>query len=97
MMDMHNLTRAFVGVTAMALPAAPLAACGSNSSSQGASTDIPAAGTDGGTQLTLWTRSPLEAQVKKVAGLKQEWCRGFIPGRAVGRCAGLRALPLDLG
>ena len=44
----------------------PMAACGGGSSSGGsaAPADIPAAGTDDGTEITLWTRSPLERQAK---------------------------------
>ena len=43
-----------------------MAACGGGSSSGGsaAPADIPAAGTDDGTEITLWTRSPLERQAK---------------------------------
>ncbi len=67
MVSFNKITRVVAGLAATAL-LIPMAACGASggsSGSSGASTaDIPAAGTDDGTEITLWTRSPLERQAK---------------------------------
>ena len=45
----------------------PLAACGGSGNGGTATAEgIPAKGTDDGTEITLWTRSPLERQAKNV-------------------------------
>lgn len=47
----------------------PLAACGGSGNGGTATAEgIPAKGTDDGTEITLWTRSPLERQAKNVVG-----------------------------
>lgn len=63
MMSRRSLLQTTAVVSALAM-AAGLSACGGSSSS-GASDDveIPAAGTDDGTELTMWSRAPLERQV----------------------------------
>ena len=65
MVSFNKITRVIAGIAATAL-LIPMAACGGGSSSGGsaAPADIPAAGTDDGTEITLWTRSPLERQAK---------------------------------
>lgn len=64
MVSFNKITRAVAGLAATAL-LIPMAACGASGGSGSASTaDIPAAGTDDGTEITLWTRSPLERQAK---------------------------------
>lgn len=66
MVSFNKLTRTLAGIAAAAL-IVPLAACG-GSGNGGTATDegIPAKGTDDGTEITLWTRSPLERQAKNV-------------------------------
>lgn len=66
-MAFNKITRALAGIAAAAM-LIPLAACGGGSGSTGAAdtSDIPAKGTDDGTTITLWTRSPLERQAKNV-------------------------------
>lgn len=63
MMSRRSLLQTTAVVSALAM-AAGLSACGGSSSS-GASDDveIPAGGTDDGTELTMWSRAPLERQV----------------------------------
>ncbi len=64
MVSFNKITRVVAGLAATAL-LIPMAACGASGGGSGASTaDIPAAGTDDGTEITLWTRSPLERQAK---------------------------------
>ncbi len=64
MVSFNKITRVVAGLAATAL-LIPMAACGASGGSGSASTaDIPAAGTDDGTEITLWTRSPLERQAK---------------------------------
>ena len=65
MVSFNKVTRVIAGIAATAL-LIPMAACGGGSSSGGsaAPADIPAVGTDDGTEITLWTRSPLERQAK---------------------------------
>ena len=65
MVSFNKGTRVIAGIAATAL-LIPMAACGGGSSSGGsaAPADIPAVGTDDGTEITLWTRSPLERQAK---------------------------------
>ena len=67
MVSFNKVTRVIAGIAATAL-LIPMAACGGGSSSGGsaAPADIPSAGTDDGTEITLWTRSPLERQAKNV-------------------------------
>ena len=67
MVSFNKVTRVIAGIAATAL-LIPMAACGGGSSSGGsaAPADIPAVGTDDGTEITLWTRSPLERQAKNV-------------------------------
>jgi multiple sugar transport system substrate-binding protein len=50
-----------IGVTTALLASA---ACGGNGNSSQKAVDVPAAGTDDGSTLTLWTRAPLEKQAK---------------------------------
>ena len=78
MVSFNKLTRTLAGIAAAAL-IVPLAACG-GSGNGGTATPrgcprnggtataegIPAKGTDDGTEITLWTRSPLERQAKNV-------------------------------
>ena len=61
MVSFNKLTRTLAGIAAAAL-IVPLAACGGTATAEG----IPAKGTDDGTEITLWTRSPLERQAKNV-------------------------------
>ena len=62
----HKLTRTLAGIAAAAL-IVPLAACGGSGNGGTATAEgIPAKGTDDGTEITLWTRSPLERQAKNV-------------------------------
>lgn len=67
MVSFNKLTRTLAGIAAAAM-IIPLAACGGGSGNGGAATaeGIPAKGTDDGTEITLWTRSPLERQAKNV-------------------------------
>ncbi|MBT1181457.1 sugar ABC transporter substrate-binding protein [Bifidobacterium sp. CP2] len=66
MMSFNKVTRTLAGIAAAAM-LIPLAACGGGSSNGAADTsDIPAKGTDDGTTITMWTRSPLERQAKGV-------------------------------
>ena len=61
-----ELTRTLAGIAAAAL-IVPLAACGGSGNGGTATAEgIPAKGTDDGTEITLWTRSPLERQAKNV-------------------------------
>ncbi|MFT9398196.1 MAG: sugar ABC transporter substrate-binding protein [Bifidobacterium psychraerophilum] len=62
MVSINKIARLLAGVAATAL-LVPLAACGGGSDNAAVS-DIPAKGTDDGTEITLWTRSPLESQAK---------------------------------
>ena len=61
MVSFNKLTRTLAGIAAAAL-IVPLAANGGTATAEG----IPAKGTDDGTEITLWTRSPLERQAKNV-------------------------------
>lgn len=66
MVSFNKLTRTLAGIAAAAL-IVPLAACGgSGNGGTATAEDIPAKGTDDGTEITLWTRSPLERQAKNV-------------------------------
>ena len=66
MVSFNKLTRTLAGIAAAAL-IVPLAACGgSGNGGPGTAEGIPAKGTDDGTEITLWTRSPLERQAKNV-------------------------------
>ena len=66
MVSFNKLTRTLAGIAAAAL-IVPLAACGGSGNGGTATAEgIPAKGTDDGTEITLWTRSPLERQVKNV-------------------------------
>ncbi len=66
MVSFNNLTRTLAGIAAAAL-IVPLAACGGSGNGGTATAEgIPAKGTDDGTEITLWTRSPLERQAKNV-------------------------------
>jgi multiple sugar transport system substrate-binding protein len=65
MVSFNKFTRTLAGIAAAAL-IVPLAACGGGSNDAATTTDIPAKGTDDGTEITLWTRSPLERQAKNV-------------------------------
>lgn len=66
MVSFNKLTRTLAGIAAAAL-IVPLAACGGSSNGGTATAEgIPAKGTDDGTEITLWTRSPLERQAKNV-------------------------------
>ena len=65
MVSFNKVTRVLAGIAATAM-LIPMAACGGSSSSAAAG-DIPAKGTDDGTTITLWTRSPLERQAKNAA------------------------------
>lgn len=65
-MSFNKLTRTLAGIAAAAL-IVPLAACGGSGNGGTATAEgIPAKGTDDGTEITLWTRSPLERQAKNV-------------------------------
>ena len=66
MESFNKLTRTLAGIAAAAL-IVPLAACGGSGNGGTATAEgIPAKGTDDGTEITLWTRSPLERQAKNV-------------------------------
>ena len=66
MVSFNKLTRTLAGIAAAAL-IVPLAACGGSGNGGTATAEgIPAKGTDYGTEITLWTRSPLERQAKNV-------------------------------
>ena len=66
MVSFNKLTRILAGIAAAAL-IVPLAACGGSGNGGTATAEgIPAKGTDDGTEITLWTRSPLERQAKNV-------------------------------
>lgn len=66
MVSFNKLTRTLAGIAAAAL-IVPLAACGGSGNGGTATAEgIPAKGTDDGTKITLWTRSPLERQAKNV-------------------------------
>lgn len=66
MVSFNRLTRTLAGIAAAAL-IVPLAACGGSGNGGTATAEgIPAKGTDDGTEITLWTRSPLERQAKNV-------------------------------
>lgn len=63
-MSFNKVTRTIAGIAAAAL-IIPLAACGGNGGDGASSNvDIPAEGIDDGTEITLWTRSPLERQAQ---------------------------------
>lgn len=62
MLSFNKITRVVAGFAATAL-LIPMAACGT-SGGNSSTADIPMAGTDDGTEITLWTRSPLERQAK---------------------------------
>lgn len=64
MVSFNKVTRTLAGVAAAAL-LVPLAACGGGDGAA-STADIPAKGTDDGTEITLWTRSPLERQAQAV-------------------------------
>lgn len=66
MVSFNKLTRTLAGIAAAAL-IVPLAACGGSGNGGTATAEgIPAKGTGDGTEITLWTRSPLERQAKNV-------------------------------
>lgn len=66
MVSFNKLTRTLACIAAAAL-IVPLAACGGSGNGGTATAEgIPAKGTDDGTEITLWTRSPLERQAKNV-------------------------------
>ena len=66
MVSFNKLSRTLAGIAAAAL-IVPLAACGGSGNGGTATAEgIPAKGTDDGTEITLWTRSPLERQAKNV-------------------------------
>ena len=66
MVSFNKLTRTLAGIAAAAL-IVPLAACGGSGNGGTATAEgMPAKGTDDGTEITLWTRSPLERQAKNV-------------------------------
>lgn len=66
MVSFNKLTRTLAGIAAAAL-IVPLAACGGSGNGGTATAEgIPTKGTDDGTEITLWTRSPLERQAKNV-------------------------------
>lgn len=66
MVSFNKLARTLAGIAAAAL-IVPLAACGGSGNGGTATAEgIPAKGTDDGTEITLWTRSPLERQAKNV-------------------------------
>ena len=66
MVSFNKLTRTLAGIAAAAL-IVPLAACGGSGNGGTATAEgIPAKGTDDGTEITLWTRSPMERQAKNV-------------------------------
>ncbi|MFC7533845.1 ABC transporter substrate-binding protein [Actinoplanes sp. GCM10030250] len=59
----RGVRRAVASLAALGLVAA-LAACGSDDKATGSSATVTAEGTDDGSELTLWTRAPLELQAK---------------------------------
>ena len=66
MVSFNKLTRTLAGIAAAAL-IVPLAACGGSGNGGTATAEgIPVKGADDGTEITLWTRSPLERQAKNV-------------------------------
>lgn len=66
MVSFNKLTRTLAGIAAAAL-IVPLAACGGSGNGGTATAEgIPAKGADDGTEITLWTRSPLARQAKNV-------------------------------
>lgn len=66
MVSFNKLTRTLAGIAAAAL-IVPLAACGGSGNGGTVTAEgIPAKGADDGTEITLWTRSPLERQAKNV-------------------------------
>ena len=66
MVSFNKLTRTLAGIAAAAL-IVPLAACGGSGNGGTATAEgIPAKGADDGTEITLWTSSPLERQAKNV-------------------------------
>lgn len=70
MVSFNKLTRTLAGIAAAAL-IVPLAACGGSGNGGTATAEgIPAKGTDDGTEITLWTRSPLERQAKNQVKLE---------------------------
>lgn len=67
-----NLTRrSFAKVTGVAAGAALLAGCGGSSDDSGDAADVELSvdGTDDGTEITLWTRSGMERQIKNAVEL----------------------------
>ena len=63
MMSRRSLLQTTAVVSALAM-AAGLSACGGGAASEaGSDVEIPAGGTDDGTELTMWSRAPLERQV----------------------------------
>ena len=56
--------RAAAAVVTAGLLAGGLAACSTSGNGSSGTASIPAAGTDDGSKLTLWTRAPLEKQAK---------------------------------
>lgn len=63
MVSLNKFTRALAGIAASAMLVS-LAACSGGNGGTAAPADIPAGGTDDGTEITLWTRAPLERQAK---------------------------------
>ncbi|MEU4425527.1 sugar ABC transporter substrate-binding protein [Actinoplanes sp. NPDC024001] len=59
----RGIRRAVAALAALGLVAA-MAACGSDDAEGSSSAEITAEGTDDGSELTLWTRAPLELQAK---------------------------------
>ena len=66
MVSFNKLTRTLAGIAAAALIVPPAACGGSGNGGTATAEGIPAKGTDDGTEITLWTRSPLERQAKNV-------------------------------
>ena len=66
MVSFNKLTRTLAGIAAAALIVPLAACCGSGNGGTATAEGIPAKGTDDGTEITLWTRSPLERQAKNV-------------------------------
>ena len=88
MVSFNKLTRTLAGIAAAAL-IVPLAACGGSGNGGTATAEgIPAKGTDDGTEITLWTRSPLERQAKNVveAYNKSHKCFASMFVRQVRQC-----------
>lgn len=64
MMSRRSILRSALVVSTIAA-ASGLSGCGGGSSdADGANVDVPVGGTDDGTELTMWSRAPLERQVK---------------------------------